>query len=79
MMTAELDHGIRCETHVGEVFRPNCRECDAAAISSDQLVEVHKMMPPTDKHGYCLAHRGYASSERWPCVRCVREASGVVS
>jgi len=28
----DIDHGARCEDHVGEVFRPRCEACDAAAV-----------------------------------------------
>ena len=31
----ELDHGIRCDRHIGEVFPPRCRDCDAAARERD--------------------------------------------
>jgi len=29
----EVDLGIRCDQHVGEVFPPRCAACDAAAES----------------------------------------------
>jgi hypothetical protein len=31
MSDREIDHGARCDNHVGEVFPPRCAECDAAA------------------------------------------------
>jgi hypothetical protein len=26
----EIDHGARCDRHVGEVFPPRCTECETA-------------------------------------------------
>ena len=31
MMQLEVDHGVRCDRHVGEVFRVRCADCDEAA------------------------------------------------
>jgi len=30
-MNHEVDHGVRCDDHVGEVFPPRCGTCQALA------------------------------------------------
>lgn len=36
-MLADLDHGIRCEEHIGEAFRPRCYDCDALVSQWGEL------------------------------------------
>lgn len=35
-MTPHLDHGARCERHVGEAFLPRCTDCDDARHELEQ-------------------------------------------
>jgi hypothetical protein len=68
-----LDHGIRCEMHIGEVFQVHCTACDIAAT---EHLATH---PPTRYVTYipnseCPQHQGYPL----PCDRCSRD-QGIAS
>jgi len=63
-MFSELDHGIRCDKHVGEVFPPRCADCTAAALERDQAtapVRFGRHLPNSE----CSVHRGWPL----PCDR----------
>lgn len=36
-MLAELDHGVRCDRHVGEAFRVRCGDCDDESAEQGHL------------------------------------------
>lgn len=84
-MIAELDYGVRCEEHTGEVFPPRCRDCDATAegLSRTESLDdagAHSVDNlDAAANGYCPEHPEYPSNEHWPCARCIREASGVTT
>ena len=58
-MLSELDHGVRCDKHVGEVFPPRCADCTREAAEADA------MSAPT-RFAECVLHRGWPE----PCGRC---------
>jgi hypothetical protein len=60
-MTTELDHGTRCDKHIGEAFPPRCATCDQAQLEA-ATETLHR--------GECNKHDGYPL----PCERCAREA-----
>ncbi len=43
MSTTIIDHGIRCERHVGEAFRVRCADCDEAA--AEYAAELEGLPP----------------------------------
>jgi hypothetical protein len=62
-LLSDLDHGVRCDRHVGEAFRVRCFDCD----------EMTSAMP-TPRVGYvigseCSTHPFYPM----PCERCARD------
>jgi hypothetical protein len=64
-LLSDLDHGARCERHVGEVFPPRCDECTALA---KDVRPAH-----TPRIGYvvgteCTIHPFYPL----PCEHCAR-------
>lgn len=65
----ELDHGVRCDRHVGEVFRVRCADCDreaAEAAAERGRPTSTRYEPGSD----CPKHNGYPL----PCDSCAREA-----
>ncbi|MCU1598540.1 MAG: hypothetical protein JWQ47_2279 [Glaciihabitans sp.] len=46
----EVDLGVRCERHVGEVFPPRCQDCDLATLEAPNApVQRHlDRNPPPD-------------------------------
>jgi hypothetical protein len=76
-MLSYLDHGIRCDRHVGEVFPPRCRDCNAAAREDDAATlaaRYARTLPGAE----CDLHAGYVL-DRHPdgqmtCARCERDA-----
>lgn len=62
----ELDVGIRCDSHVGEVFQPRCSACD-------QEMNAARTAP---RIGECPRHPYYVCGGVYgPCARCEREGS----
>ena len=59
-----IDHGRRCDDHVGEPHRRRCTACDDLTVP----------LPPPRRRAYiplseCALHRGYPM----PCDRCERD------
>lgn len=61
-MLAELDHGTRCERHVGEAFRVRCYDCDQLATAAPARDLAYLDSPVN-------------CSPEAPCDRCIREAA----
>jgi len=69
MLLEQLDHGIRCDEHVGDVRPPRCTACDAeAAAEARRRSEAQRI-------GECPRHSGYPTSERFPCEACKRDTA----
>jgi hypothetical protein len=66
-MISELDHGIRCDDHIGEVFPPRCADCDALTLqgASDLVIARLGFLPGSE----CGVHAGYPL----PCAKCLRD------
>lgn len=67
-MFSEIDPGVRCDRHVGEVFQVRCLDCDhltleAAAHRTE--ARLTRYTPGTE----CTVHPGYPL----PCDRCARD------
>ncbi len=76
MMLAELDHGMRCDRHIGEVFPPRCSDCSREAAERDEATaSVRLAVPAGTANAMCSVHPEYPSSDRWPCARCQRDAA----
>lgn len=72
-MLSELDHGVRCERHVGEVFPPRCSDCNAAARAEDERTAPVRLGGLVE----CELHVGYFNfAGRQCCERCKRDAEG---
>jgi hypothetical protein len=67
-MLAELDHGTRCDEHVGEAFRVRCSDCDELAAEAQTLAAMHP-------HALleCQLHAGYFHYPATSCDRCARD------
>lgn len=63
----EVDTGIRCETHAGEVFPPRCEECAEAEEEFRRDHPAAKIYVPGSE---CELHSDYPM----PCDRCERDA-----
>jgi hypothetical protein len=65
-MISELDHGIRCDRHIGEAFPPRCSDCDVLTVqqASDQVSTRLGFIPGSS----CSLHAGYPM----PCASCAR-------
>lgn len=63
----ELDHGIRCDRHVGEVFPPKCGDCLREALDADEASAPVRFAQTFTE---CPNHRGWPE----PCQRCTGEA-----
>lgn len=50
MQQLEIDHGVRCERHVGEVFRVRCEDCDQAAAEYAADVAAALARGPEREH-----------------------------
>jgi hypothetical protein len=64
-MHNDLDYGVRCERHVGEVFPPRCADCACEAVAADEKtapVRLSRYIPNSE----CPVHRGWPM----PCDRC---------
>lgn len=61
-MLLEIDHGARCDSHVGEVFRVRCADCDQADIEATPAPTAY--IPGSN----CPHHDGYPM----PCDLCWR-------
>lgn len=68
-MSFEVDHGIRCETHIGEVFRVRCETCDW--LADHELRRPVRYLPDTQ----CELHYGYPL----PCDLCWRLETADIS
>ncbi len=74
MLTAEIDLGVRCDSHVGEAFPPRCAACTAAAGADGVLTE--RVPPSTSPRllSPCPLHDGYFVYGSLPCDRCDRDS-----
>jgi hypothetical protein len=73
-MMSELDHGVRCERHVGEVFPPRCGDCQAEARAADEAtapIRHGRFVPDSE----CPVHRGWPLLVTGGCERCATEAA----
>jgi hypothetical protein len=64
-MNSELDHGIRCDNHVGEAFPPRCLDCEAEARKALGIPRAG-FIPGSE----CVAHPAYPL----PRARCARDS-----
>jgi len=48
-MLIEIDHGIRCDKHVGEVFAVRCFACDAATAEHFLDIEAERHQRALDR------------------------------
>lgn len=81
MNALDIDFGVRCDDHVGEVFPPRCDECAAlneAEHGSDER-GLHTLQTPDGQVARlgllpgteCDLHPAYPL----PCARCARDAA----
>lgn len=62
----EIDTGIRCDRHIGEVYPVRCFDCDAArATTADELIVPRVGYIPGSE---CPLHPYYPL----PCSKCER-------
>jgi hypothetical protein len=66
MIHPEVDLGIRCATHIGEVFGVRCAACDAATLDAteNRLARRLGFIPGSS----CPTHPDYPR----PCEACAR-------
>lgn len=64
-----IDPGARCDAHVGEVFPPRCRDCEAEAASSPPAPAPRPCVYVPGSS--CPRHPHYPE----PCDACDREAA----
>ena len=68
-MTHEIDLGVRCDKHTGEVFPPRCYDCQTLATELHEQPRVG-FIPGTE----CKKHPGYPlTSPAGRCERCIRD------
>ena len=64
-MMTYIDHGERCDRHIGEVFPPRCNACDLIAAETAILNTAVRYLPNSE----CSQHENYPL----PCDRCKRD------
>jgi hypothetical protein len=64
----ELDHGHRCDRHIGEAFRVRCTDCDREAErATAERTVAGRVRYQAGSH--CPRHDGYMQ----PCDACARD------
>jgi hypothetical protein len=71
-MLSELDHGVRCDAHVGDAFPPRCDDCETEARAADEAtapVRFSRFVPDSE----CPKHHGWPLLLTGGCERCATE------